>query len=118
MRKAGTLETLYRVFETQGHSLDGMHTRSVDVLIEPDTSPFSFVEFTRAAEMAVAGEAATEIVLPGLKQKIANLEQRAFTEPPQKQEELVIRPVLETSSGLKERAAQQASGSLEALKPG
>ena len=118
MRKAGTLETLYRVFETQGHSLDGMHTRSVDVLIEPDTSPFSFVEFTRAAEMAVAGEAATEIVLASLKQKIANLEQRAFAEPPQKQEELVIRPVLETSSGLVERAAQQASGSLEALKPG
>jgi len=98
--------------------LDGMHTRSVDVLIEPDTSPFSFVEFTLAAEMAVAGEAATEIVLPSLKQKIANLEQRAFAEPPQKQEELVIRPVLETSSGLVERAAQQASGSLEALKPG
>jgi NTE family protein len=97
MRKAGTLETLYRVYEAQGHSLDRAHTRSVDVLIEPDTSSFSFTDFTRAGEMAVAGETATEVVLPVLKEKIAELERRAFAQNLEAQEEFVIKPILETS---------------------
>jgi hypothetical protein len=92
MRWAGTLETLYRVFETVGHNLDSIHTRSIDALIEPDTSPFSFV-VTRASEMALAGEAATEKVLPTLKKKIADLEQRALAQKTQAQEEFVIEPV-------------------------
>lgn len=77
MKRAGWMETVFRVFETQGHELNAIRAKSVDLLIEPDTARFSFADFTRAEELADVGEAAAEAVIPHLKTLLAELEQAA-----------------------------------------
>jgi NTE family protein len=77
MKRAGWMETVFRVFETQGHELNAIRAKSVDLLIEPDTARFSFADFTRAEELADAGEAAAEAVIPHLKTLLAELDQAA-----------------------------------------
>jgi predicted acylesterase/phospholipase RssA/CRP-like cAMP-binding protein len=77
MRPPGFLETLLRVFETQSHGLSSLRIRSVDVMIEPDTSAFDFADFSRAAELARAGEAAAEAALPALRRALAECDRRA-----------------------------------------
>jgi predicted acylesterase/phospholipase RssA/CRP-like cAMP-binding protein len=76
MRRAGTLETLFRVLDVQAKGLNAFHTRSVDLMIEPDTSAFSFVDFTKTPGLAEAGEAAAEQALPRLNELLTDLERR------------------------------------------
>lgn len=76
MRRAGTLETLFRVLDVQARGLNAFHTRSVDLMIEPDTSAFNFVDFTQTPRLAEAGEAAAEQALPRLRELLADLERR------------------------------------------
>ena len=53
-----------------------MRTGAVDLMIMPDTSAFDFTDFSRAFELADAGEAAALVVVPQLKQMIADLKAR------------------------------------------
>jgi predicted acylesterase/phospholipase RssA len=77
MRPAGAFETLIRVLETQGRGLGALRARALDLTIRPDASAFSFVDFSKAPELADAGEAAAEDALPRLKELIAEVEARA-----------------------------------------
>jgi len=76
MRRAGTLETLFRVLDVQARGLNAFRTRSADLMIEPDTSAFTFVDFTKTPRLAEVGEAAAEQALPRLKELLADLERR------------------------------------------
>jgi predicted acylesterase/phospholipase RssA/CRP-like cAMP-binding protein len=76
MRRAGTLETLFRVLDVQARGLNAFHTRSVDLMIEPDTSAFTFVDFTKTPRLAEVGEAVAEQAVPRLKELLADLKQR------------------------------------------
>jgi len=82
MKPAGFLETLIRVLETQGRGLGALRARSVDLSIQPDASAFSFVDFSKAPELAKAGEAAAESVIPRLKELIAEVEKRVSVKRP------------------------------------
>ena len=73
-RTPGVLETLLRVTEVQAFGLTALRAHSIDLLIAPDTSKFQFGDFRHATELAAAGEAAAEEVLPQLKQMLANLQ--------------------------------------------
>jgi predicted acylesterase/phospholipase RssA len=48
----------------------------MDLTIEPDASSFSFVDFSKAPELADAGEAAAQQALPRLRELIAEVEAR------------------------------------------
>lgn len=74
MKRAGVVETIFRVMEMQAHELNTIRARGVDLLIEPDTSAFNFADFRRADELAAVGEAAAEEAIPRLKQLISELE--------------------------------------------
>jgi CRP-like cAMP-binding protein len=78
-RRAGTLETLFRVFEAQAHGLGNVRNRAVDFWVTPDTGPFDFTDFTRAAELAAAGADAARDSLPRLQRQLAEFEKRLTT---------------------------------------
>ena len=71
MRRPGVLETILRANEVQDHHINTLQTRGVDLLISVDTSAFEFADFTKATELAEAGERAAEQALPKLKQLLA-----------------------------------------------
>ena len=75
MKAGGMLETLLRMFEIHDHELNAIHTRAVDLLIEPETAAFSLSDFTKANELGDAGEAAAEAAIPRLKTMLAEIEQ-------------------------------------------
>ncbi len=77
MKAAGPLETIIRVLETQGRGLGALRADSMDLTIHPDASAFSFVDFSKAPELADVGEAAAESAIPRLKEMIAEVERRA-----------------------------------------
>lgn len=77
MRQASSLETFFRVADLQARGITAIHARSADLMIEPDTSPFDFADFTRAAGLADAGEAAAEAALPRLQTLLAEIDRRA-----------------------------------------
>ena len=52
MRRAGPLETLFRVNEVQAYGITALRTGAVDVMITPDTSAFEFADFANARELA------------------------------------------------------------------
>ena len=74
MKSPGWMETLFRSFETQAHEVDAMRAHTVDLLIKPDTERFAFSDFTRAEELADAGEAAAEEALPRLRKTLEALD--------------------------------------------
>jgi len=78
----GSLETIIRVLETQGRGLGTLRAQSMDLTIEPDASSFSFVDFSKAPELADAGEAAAERALPRLRALIAEAEVRVAARGP------------------------------------
>ena len=78
-KRPGILETLLRVTEVQAFGTTALRAASFDLLITPDTSAYEFADFSRAAELAEAGEQAVQEVLPQLKQLLAQLESEAMT---------------------------------------
>jgi NTE family protein len=76
MRAVGSVETIIRVLETQGRGLGALRADSMDLTIRPDASAFSFVDFTRAPELADVGEAAAERAIPRLQEMLADLDRR------------------------------------------
>jgi predicted acylesterase/phospholipase RssA len=78
-RRAGTIETLFRVFEAQAYGLGNVRNRAVDFWITPDTEPFDFTDFTRTPELAAAGREAAHEAMPRLRQQLADFERRVVT---------------------------------------
>jgi predicted acylesterase/phospholipase RssA len=75
MRRPGLIETLWRVTEVQDYNISTLRTTPlVDLMICPDTSSFDFVDFSQGMALAEVGEAATEEVIPQLRQMLEDLE--------------------------------------------
>lgn len=81
MKNAGVLDTLFRIFESQAHNMSKFRNRAVDFWINPDTSGFGLAEFHRTAEIAAAGESAARSILPELKHRLADVEERLLNRP-------------------------------------
>jgi predicted acylesterase/phospholipase RssA/CRP-like cAMP-binding protein len=81
MRNPGSLDTLFRIFESQAHYIGKFRNRAVDFWIRPDTSGFGLAEFNRTAEIAEAGRVAAQSVIADLKQRIAELEKKLLGHP-------------------------------------
>ncbi len=81
MKNAGALDTLFRIFESQAHSIGSLRSRAVDFWITPDTSGFGLAEFNRTDEIAAAGAAAVSDKVSELKQRLVALEQRLLGLP-------------------------------------
>jgi NTE family protein len=81
MRHAGTLDTLFRIFESQAHNLGKFRNRAVDFWIKPDTSGFGLAEFHRTTEIAAVGEAAAQGSIAELKQRLVELEKKLLEQP-------------------------------------
>jgi NTE family protein len=77
-KRPSILETLLRVTEVQAFGTTALRATSFDLLIAPDTSAYDFADFSRASELAEAGERAVHEVLPQLKQLLAQLESAAM----------------------------------------
>ena len=75
MRNAGQFETIMRANEVQDHMITNLRTAEVDFMISVDTSEFEFADFTKAHELAAAGEEATKEGLPQLRQLLDEQEQ-------------------------------------------
>ncbi len=75
MRRPGQLETIMRANEVQDHEITALRTKAVDLMISVDTSAFDFADFTKARELAEAGEYAAEKAIPQLKQLLAEQRQ-------------------------------------------
>jgi NTE family protein len=74
MRPVGPLQALFRIAEIQAFHMTALRNHAVDLLITPDTTDFDFADFSRANEIADAGEAAAQELLPRLTQMLADLE--------------------------------------------
>ena len=81
MKNAGSLDTLFRIFESLAHNMGKFRNRAVDFWIKPDTSRFGLAEFHRTAEIAAVGEAAAQDAIPELKQRMIELETRLLDHP-------------------------------------
>jgi predicted acylesterase/phospholipase RssA/CRP-like cAMP-binding protein len=81
MRNAGSLDTLFRIFESQAHNIGKLRNRAVDFWIKPDTSVYGLAEFHRTSEIATAGVTAALNALQDLKQRLTDLEKRLLTQP-------------------------------------
>jgi predicted acylesterase/phospholipase RssA len=78
MKRPSTLQTFFRVLETQDHALKAIDARSADLLIEPDTTSFDFADFTRTPELADVGDAAADSVMPRLREMVRDVEENAL----------------------------------------
>ncbi|XZE22355.1 patatin-like phospholipase family protein [Pirellulaceae bacterium SH449] len=81
MRKAGSIDTIFRIFESQAHNIGKMRNRAVDFWIKPDTSKYGLAEFHRTKEIATAGATAADEIIPELKQRLHELEKQLLTQP-------------------------------------
>ncbi len=81
MRNAGSIDTLFRIFESQAHNIGKLRNRAVDFWIKPDTSSFGLAEFHRTSEIAAAGQTAAQASVADLKQRLIELEKRLLQQP-------------------------------------
>lgn len=81
MRNAGSIDTLFRIFESQAHNIGKLRNRAVDFWIKPDTSGFGLAEFHRTSEIAAAGQTAAQATVEELKQRLIELEKRLLQQP-------------------------------------
>ena len=70
MKRPGTFRTLMRVVDVQNARLLSIGSSAADILIEPDTSPFAFEDFSQGPGLAEAGYVAAKKAIPHLKQLI------------------------------------------------
>ena len=81
MRNVGSLDTLFRIFESQAHNIGKLRNRAVDFWIKPDTSNFGLAEFHRTSEIAAVGRVAAQDSAAELKLRLAELEKRLLHQP-------------------------------------
>jgi predicted acylesterase/phospholipase RssA/CRP-like cAMP-binding protein len=80
MRNVGSIDTLFRIFESQAHNIGKLRNRAVDFWIKPDTSIYGLAEFHRTSEIANAGKIAAQHCLTELKQRLVDLEKRLVSQ--------------------------------------
>lgn len=76
MRNAGSIDTLFRIFESQAHNIGKLRNRAVDFWIKPDTSGFGLAEFHRTQVIAEAGLVAAQNAIPELIKRLTELENK------------------------------------------
>lgn len=76
MKNAGSIDTIFRIFESQAHNIGKLRNRAIDFWIKPDTSIYGLAEFHRTSEIANAGKIAAEHCFTELKQRLVDLEKR------------------------------------------
>jgi predicted acylesterase/phospholipase RssA len=81
MRNAGSLDTLFRIFESQAHNIGKLRNRAVDFWIKPNTSGFGLAEFHRTSVIADAGRAAAQDSVAELKRRLTQLEKQLLDKP-------------------------------------
>jgi NTE family protein len=80
MKNAGSIDTIFRIFESQAHNIGKLRNRAVDFWIKPDTSIYGLAEFHRTSEIANAGKIAAEHCFTELKQRLVDLEKRLVSQ--------------------------------------
>ncbi|WP_182864710.1 cyclic nucleotide-binding and patatin-like phospholipase domain-containing protein [Stieleria mannarensis] len=73
-----TLKVMMRQHMIQGYSMNDVGVQPADLVIAPDVTSFDLSEFTRADEMAVIGEAATNESIERLKAMLRKLDPQLF----------------------------------------
>jgi predicted acylesterase/phospholipase RssA/CRP-like cAMP-binding protein len=73
-----TIQVIMRQHMIQGYSMNAVGVQPADFVIAPDVTSFDLSEFTRADEMAVVGERATEKSVQQLKGMLSKLDPKLF----------------------------------------
>jgi predicted acylesterase/phospholipase RssA/CRP-like cAMP-binding protein len=73
-----TIQVIMRQHMIQGYSMNAVGVQPADFVIAPDVTSFDLSEFTRADEMAVVGERATEKSVQQLKGMLSKLDSKLF----------------------------------------
>jgi hypothetical protein len=77
-RYVSTIQVIMRQNMIQSYSMNAVVVKPADFVIEPDVTSFDISEFTRADEMAVIGERATNESAPQLKGMLSKLDLQLF----------------------------------------
>jgi predicted acylesterase/phospholipase RssA/CRP-like cAMP-binding protein len=77
-RAASTLKVIMRQNMIQGHKMNAVGVQPADFVIAPDVTSFDISEFTRADEMAVIGEEATNATIGDLHKMLHKLDPELF----------------------------------------
>lgn len=73
MKPAGKLETVFRILEVMGTGANEVQRAGINMLINPDTTEFSFTDFTQGEQLAEVGEATMDKLIPQLRHEIDEL---------------------------------------------
>jgi predicted acylesterase/phospholipase RssA/CRP-like cAMP-binding protein len=73
-----TIQVIMRQNMIQSHSMNAVGVKPADFVIAPDVTSFDISEFTRADEMAVIGESATNESVHRLKGMLSKLDPKMF----------------------------------------
>jgi NTE family protein len=73
-----TMQVVLRQYMIQGHSMNAVGVEPADFVIAPNVTSFDLSEFTRADEMAVIGEQATNESVARLKGMLGKLDPKLF----------------------------------------
>lgn len=73
-----TIQVMMRQSMIQSYSMNAVGVEPADFVISPDVTAFDLSEFTRADEMAVIGEAATDASIQQLKGMLCKLDPKLF----------------------------------------
>jgi predicted acylesterase/phospholipase RssA len=79
-RAVSTLKVIMRQNMIQHHRMNAVGVRPADFVIAPDVTSFDISEFTRADEMAVIGEEATNAAIGNLHKMLHKLDPGLFPE--------------------------------------
>lgn len=77
-----TIQVVMRANIIQGYSMNEVGVKPADFVIEPDVTSFDLSEFTRADEMAVIGEHATNESIHRLQGMLSKLDPKLFATNP------------------------------------
>ena len=72
------MQVVLRQYMIQGHSMNAVGVEPADFVIAPNVTSFDLSEFTRADEMAVIGEQATNESVARLKGMLGKLDPKLF----------------------------------------
>jgi len=73
-----TIQVMLRQAMIQSYSMNAVGVEPADIVIAPDVTSFDLSEFTRADEMAMVGESATNATVDQLKTMLSKLDPQLF----------------------------------------
>jgi NTE family protein len=74
-----SIQVIMRQTIVQGHKMNSVGVQPADFVIAPNVTAFDISEFSRADEMAVIGEAATDAVAAQLRKMLCRLDPKLFS---------------------------------------